>query len=40
VTPAELGAAFEAILFASHRPLKIRELQAATGSASATTSRS
>src|SRR5205807_6173189 len=27
----ELGAAFEAILFASHRPLKQRELQAAAG---------
>jgi len=32
VTPEELGAAFEAILFASHRPLKLRELQTATGS--------
>jgi segregation and condensation protein B len=31
VTAEELGAAFEAILFASHRPLKLRELQAATG---------
>jgi segregation and condensation protein B len=32
VTPEELGAAFEAILFASHRPLTLRELQAATDS--------
>jgi segregation and condensation protein B len=32
VTPEELGAAFEAILFASHRALKVRELQGATGS--------
>jgi len=32
VTPEELAAAFEAILFASNRPLKLRELQAATGS--------
>ncbi len=31
MSPEELGAAFEAILFASHRPLKLRELQAATG---------
>ena len=32
MSPEELGAAFEAILFASNRPLKLRELQAATGS--------
>ena len=31
MTPVELGAAFEAILFASHRALKVRELQGATG---------
>lgn len=31
MTPEELGAAFEAILFASNRPLKVRELQGATG---------
>lgn len=32
MTPEELGAAIEAILFASHRPLKVRELQTAIGS--------
>ena len=32
MTPEELRAAIEAILFASHRPLKVRELQTAIGS--------